>query len=610
MPFDLESARPTAAKAAQPAFDIRSAQSPPPSAGIAAPPSIARDVAASFRDILMGIPKLAALPVDAGITAINAAGSLIDKDFAPYRTVSEAADQSLNEMGVPQTRNPVIRAVNEAIGAGPVGIGAKGIQIGREAFAPKAALHTSAQRRAGRAIRESAGTADHRRVLSEQLRNYRSPVKGEMPTAAQVVNYLPEGGPLQELQSAVSKVTTAKAGSPSIEFARREALNASARNAAAEALRASHGEARAKILENANRFSDRLRHLSDTIASSDTRAATNLQTAGKFDTMAAESARRAVYKDAPVGPIGRALGLARDSRSYPSHAAGETPRVPARYTQFAENAKQAKDASAEAVFASDSRKLEAAGAALEKELLENTGLVALGPESILSGVKGKVGDPRVYANEIASRTYDSFVDAVSRVTRKDGSIDARALDEIRMSFGPKLTALFQKEGWNVSDAAFVRAMRASQTFIDDAIEAAGGSGYKDLLSKYHNEITALQDNAERAATMYKPTHAANVPLASAIESQTLRGTDAVPSWLSWKLSAAKNLARALQKNASPDVIREISKTLRDPHDLSFVLDELNAQGASEGMRRAFKMYEGRLPAMIGTQLSPESRAGK
>lgn len=134
-------------------------------AGDAAPSaSVASDVVSSLRDLVMGIPKLAALPVDMGVNLYNAVEQIVTPGVAPLRTLSEAADQSLNEMGVPQTRNPIIRAVNEAVGSGGVSIGAKGVQLGQEAFAASAPLLSAAERRAGRALRRYSGTDEQRRT--------------------------------------------------------------------------------------------------------------------------------------------------------------------------------------------------------------------------------------------------------------------------------------------------------------------------------------------------------------------------------------------------------------------------------------------------------------
>ena len=560
-------------------------------AGDAAPSaSVASDVVSSLRDLVMGIPKLAALPVDMGVNLYNAVEQIVTPGVAPLRTLSEAADQSLNEMGVPQTRNPIIRAVNEAVGSGGVSIGAKGVQLGQEAFAASAPLLSAAERRAGRALRRYSGTDEQRRTLADRLRNYRSPVNGVKPTAAEVVGDMPEGAPLQQLQASVARSADARAGGPAIEFARREVANEAARETAAKELGESHGAAREAILEKANNFSDRLRKLTHIASDSSRRAGQNMQLSGQMDAFAAESARRAVNKDAPTGPIARALGLAKDAVSFPSHGAGATPRPPARYTQHAANAESAAGAADEAMFAADARKLQAAGANLEKELLENTGLVALGPREIVGAVGEKMTDPRNYANEIASKTYAEFAKEIARITKPDGSIDARAIDEVRKSFGPKLSTIFEKQGWDTKDAAFVRAMRSSQSFIDDAIEAAGGSGYKAELERYSNRIKDIKADRVRAEEMYTPKHKASVPLATMIDEQTGYGVDRIPGFISWKMSAAKALSRAVRSQASPEVIGEMSKLLQDPFELSLALNNLRGGSRRAAIASALGQY--------------------
>ena len=563
------------------------------------PQSVGQQVVGSLRDAAMGIPKLAALPVDMGIMAVNAGQSLLDPTAQPYRTVAEAADQSLNAMGVPQTRNPLIRAINEGVGGGAVSIGAKGVQIGREAFVPQASVQSAAQRRAGRAVREVAGSTDERAILAERLRNFKSPVQGVQPTVAEAVQGMPEGAPLQALQQSVARVSGDAYGSPSIQFGRQMAGNQAARDTAADTLGATHGAKRESILANANQLSQRLRNLTAYIADRTARADKNLQLKGQMDTAAAIDTRRSLFKDAPAGPIARKLGMADDAVPTAPMAAGATPRPPQRYTQHYANANSAKGAAEEAEWAMDVRRLEAAGADLEKELLENTGLVSLGPEALLSGVKGKTTDPRVYANEISSKTYQAFVDDIARITQPDGSIDARALDEVRKSFGPKLSALFQKEGWNVKDASFAKAMRSAQSFIDDAIEAAGGTGYKDELARYSKGIQGIQDDALRSDEMYRSAQPTSVPLANLIDQQTMHGTTKIPPWVSWKLTLGKTLLNNMRQQAEPQVVNEISKMLRKPDDMAFALDERNAQKATEALQRALMQYGRRVPGAVG-----------
>jgi hypothetical protein len=566
------------------------------------PQSVGQQVVGSLRDAAMGIPKLAALPVDIGIMAVNAGQSLLDPSAQPYRTVAEAADQSLNAMGVPQTRNPLIRAINEGVGGGAVSIGAKGVQIGREAFVPPASVQSAAQRRAGRAVREVAGSTDERAILAERLRNFKSPVQGVQPTVAEAVQGMPEGAPLQALQQSVARVSGDAYGSPSIQFGRQMAGNQAARDTAADTLGATHGAKREEILGNANQLSRRLSMLGQFVKNRMGEGNRFLQEAGKAQADEAIAANRVAGKGPTPSPM---LDRASALRSRPSSAdsylrPASAPASRAGATgDYISQGKKAGEAAGDILWESDKANLEAAGALLEKELLENTGLVSLGPESLLAGVKSKATDPRVYANEISSKTYQAFVDDIARITQPDGSIDARALDEVRKSFGPKLSALFQKEGWNVKDASFAKAMRSAQSFIDDAIEAAGGTGYKDELARYSKGIQGIQDDALRSDEMYRSAQPTSVPLANLIDQQTMHGTTKIPPWVSWKLTLGKTLLNNMRQQAEPQVVNEISKMLRKPDDMAFALDERNAQKATEALQRALMQYGRRVPGAVG-----------
>jgi hypothetical protein len=512
----------------------------------------------------------------------KSASDLVTGGFQPAKLPSERFSEWQNERIAPP------QDTNESYLEGLLTMG-MGAAVPMP-FMPKASLATPAQntveRRARKLIQETAGNEGTRSKLREALLAYKPTVSGVNPTSAEVVKGMPEGSPIQALQETVARIAGESYGQPSVEFGRRFAANTAAREAAKKALGKRHGSAREKILENANQFSGRLRNLASFITDREKSKASALQDAGRFETTAAEQTRRSVNKDAPIGQIGRKLGLAKDSVSYPSQATGATARPPAKFTAHAARVEEAIPATEEAKWIADVRQLEAAGAELEKELLENTGLVSLGPESLVAGAKSSLKNPKVYASEIASKTYKQFVDDIEAITQPDGTIDAVALDTMRKEFSPKLARLFSQTGWDTKQAAFAKAMRSAESFIDDAIEAAGGHGYKDELKRYSDGMRAIEDDTLRFDEMYKTVQPTNVPLARAIDDQVTKNIKYAPGLLNWKITAAKRAVEEAMRNSEPRIVAEISKFLRNPEDLAMALDSKNTQKLSSQARSA------------------------
>lgn len=554
----------------------------------------------------VGMGLLTIVP-DAGVAARNLlTGNNYQLPSDMFKQWQDARVQAPTSFGESAFESGVNIAAGAAIPFGPAKQGVKAVipKGAEKGFSGvmQAPVLNSAQRAAQRAVREQAGDETTRAILAERLRNYRPGVEGVKPTVAEAVKGLPEGSPLQSLQQQVAQIGGQKFGQPSVEFGRQLSGNQVAREAAEKTLGATHGARREAILANANSLSQRLRNLRDIVARKSQQGDDLLRETGKAQTDEAMAASRLAGRQPPATPmLDRARALRAPDRPTSTDAyLRPSPRTAPAVgvaDDYAAQAAKSRGAASDIAWEADKANLERAGAELEKDLLENTGLKDLVPEAILSRVKGAKANPRVYASEISRRTYKQFVDDIEAITQPDGTIDAAALDQVRKEFGPKLAALFGKDGWDTKDAAFVRAMRSAQNFIDDAIETAGGTGYKNELARYSEGTKRIEADKLLATEMYDTLQPTSSSLQTLIDDQVHKNVGG--SLLNPKL-AALNLALRLKGNyVGPSAIGEIGKLMRSPEDLAFVLGQDGVQSSTEALQRALMQYARRAPGAVG-----------
>jgi hypothetical protein len=158
---------------------------------------------------------------------------------------------------------------------------------------------------------------------------------------------------------------------------------------------------------------------------------------------------------------------------------------------FGEWSNKAADASLDlgqgARFAS-----EAAGA------LRSVGIKPLQGEPLVRSLKAVSNNPEFAGNDVLNGALKNVADDISKWTNSGGIIDARALDAIRKN---SVNAAIQQLRPGM-DATAQRNLAAGvlsrvKPVLDDAIESAGGKGYREYL-KQHGEMS--QKVAEKQLT--------------------------------------------------------------------------------------------------------------
>jgi hypothetical protein len=156
--------------------------------------------------------------------------------------------------------------------------------------------------------------------------------------------------------------------------------------------------------------------------------------------------------------------------------------------------KLAEQASAEAAQGSLQAGAESRFAQLASDALRNSGIKPLETESLVNSLQSVASKPEFAGNDIVEGALKNVAQDISKWT-KDGIIDAQALDAIRKN---SVNAAIQQLRPGV-DASTQKNLAASvldkvRPAIIDAIENAGGNGYREYLGNY---TKAMQGIAEK-----------------------------------------------------------------------------------------------------------------
>jgi hypothetical protein len=211
-------------------------------------------------------------------------------------------------------------------------------------------------------------------------------------------------------------------------------------------------------------------------------------TAGKLKPrLENEAGRMANAAASKVGDVRRftAAGERAAERAATTTTVPGYPRVPGRYTHMGELEKRAEQAAQQSADASLPFGEAARFAQARADSLAAHGLKPLTPEAIEAGIKRTLRDPSLAGNKDIEQVMRSVGNTITKWTKANGVIDAEALYSIRKNAVKTAVAKF---GQGMEPAA-QKALASDVSnrlapLIDDAIENAGGTGWKKYLAEY------------------------------------------------------------------------------------------------------------------------------
>lgn len=353
--------------------------------------------------------------------------------------------------------------------------------------------------------------------VADALLNVKQLVPGSQPTAAEAVAGLPAGSPVQAAQ----KITAATEGGPSAEFGERLAKQKVAREIAARTRDILTRDMREEALSGANTAAQTLPKLIKTV----------------------DRAEKALKVKMPVDVAPDRLKSAVEI-----HAPYASPKLQTG-AQMA-----GKDASREA--------LDAAKQGIAQ--LETGGFTPLKSSSINQSIRATLSQPGIRASDVVQRTLSDVQEKIKTLSGKGGVIDARDLYTVRKEIGNTIQKNAKDTAnWDKRMAAGLE--RDIQKHIDDAIEGAGGTGWKQYLKEYSTRTQAISDDIARAKLAGKPLQRTNLNQGVNVAREV---APALPSILSRPVVVGNWLLSHVGKqNIEPKIDKLAAELYLNPQEL-------------------------------------------
>lgn len=161
------------------------------------------------------------------------------------------------------------------------------------------------------------------------------------------------------------------------------------------------------------------------------------------------------------------------------------PRAPQRYTYMGELQKKADEVASKAAegsleFGEASRFSQAAA-----DTLRGMGLKPLESAPIVQNIGAIASNPKFAGNTDVSRSLGRVADDIAKWTNEGGVIDAWALDSIRKnSVNAVIRELYPQADAKAQKVLAAKVMADVKPLLIDAIEGAGGKGYRQYLTDY------------------------------------------------------------------------------------------------------------------------------
>jgi hypothetical protein len=130
--------------------------------------------------------------------------------------------------------------------------------------------------------------------------------------------------------------------------------------------------------------------------------------------------------------------------------------------------------------------------------LKSFGIKPLKTDSLVGSIRNITDNPKFAGNKDLLNSVDAVADDIARWTDSNGVIDANALEAIRKhSVNSVIQRLYPSADATAQKRLAAGVLSSITPLIDDAIEGAGGAGWKKYLSSYRE---GSQTIAERKLT--------------------------------------------------------------------------------------------------------------
>lgn len=217
--------------------------------------------------------------------------------------------------------------------------------------------------------------------------------------------------------------------------------------------------------------------------------------------------------------------------------------------------------------------------------------------SVLGSINKIQSEPGLRASEVVGKTLSSVEDKINRFTNENGVIDANDLYMIRKEIGNTIQA-YSKESANFDKRLSAKLQAQIQEGIDDAIENAGGKGWKNYLAEFSTRTGQVSDDALRSENMYNPVQKTALQGGVNVADETRTH---VPQMLSRPAMIANAILRYAGLGIEPKVDRIMAGRYLNPEQLGREMQKLTPSQRSKVINALVQKSVQASPAQIARQ---------
>lgn len=238
---------------------------------------------------------------------------------------------------------------------------------------------------------------------------------------------------------------------------------------------------------------------------------------------------------------------------------------------------------------------------LREQALDAANKGGVKTDGIIENIDATLKEPGKRASDLVQKVLGAVKEKLGMLTNENGVIDARDLYTVRKEIGNTVQS-FAKETANWDKKLAAGLEKDVQKSIDDAIEKAGGTGWKNYLTEYADRSAAMEAELARRKAALKPLQKTNLEGGQNVAEQTrVHG----PALLSRPMMVTNWLLRKMGENVEKRIDPEAARRYLDPQALATELERF-----TPGMRQTIVqdlIRIGKLPA-IGAASSQAAQA--
>jgi hypothetical protein len=221
-------------------------------------------------------------------------------------------------------------------------------------------------------------------------------------------------------------------------------------------------------------------------------------------------------------------------------------------------------------FADIAKQRRAEAGFIERQIgsLEDYGLRPLDAGSIISAIDSRLTQPGLRASPNVTKVLQAIKDDIANLTAKGGGvIDANDLYTLRKEgVNERIAQIVGQTDPKISAKVTRKVLEEVRPLIDDAIEQAGGTGWRDYLKTYSQNMQAIDQKAmaAEAAKLFKDSPQEYVRLVrgnnpDAVEAVFGPGSYDIFKEMGSKMPTLEKLASGIERTAGMETAARLGK---------------------------------------------------